>query len=466
MSRNLTPFVPEELKLDTSEQFLMGVQHRSQQKIVPSQGQSGPYSPKSDSQIEFQWTHGDATDFASTVLMCNVNFVTGTGGTVGDITINSASDLIDRIEFHVDGTEVISSVNTNVSLVQNALMYSEFTRDYFEREGQILLGWNAFKYGINNGSSGKARTYAIPLWSLHCGFSQTKIFPVLGSNVRLVLHLTPVAKALNIRSTLDDSYNLTNVYLLEDRLILSPDYKSALMAQVKSEEGFKIHYIDYDITPHNIVNANSQNLVVVNKHSNALTLMLLNDYLPSARADLQVAANGDESLKAQDCNPNQFVDIARRVSNATVECGSLRFTSLRGSESIVEHFMHLERANGTLGKPNNVGSYNYNMYHAGVARGVAADANKTLANPATNLAFSPLIFSLEKTMSSDVDMNIVNKGLSATDPMSSRDIEVKLVTSASALENRNLNSTKERLYSVLVYEKALVMKQGTILVED
>lgn len=466
MSRNLEPFVPEELKLDTSEQFLMGVQHRSQQKITPSQGQSGPYSPEGDNQIEFQWTHGDATDFASTVLMCNLAFTTS--GDVNDININTASDLIDRIEFYVDGTEVISSVNSNVSLVQNALMYSEFTRDYFEREGGILMGWNNFKFGINASTHGTERTYAIPLWSLHCGFSQTKVFPVLGSNVRLVLHLTPATKALNTRSTLTDSYKLSNVYLLEDRLILSPDYKSALMAQVKSEEGFKIHYIDYDITPHNIVNANSQKLVVVNKHSNALTLMLLNDFLPSARADLEVPTAGGNAvlLVGVESIPNMFVDIARRVSNATVECGSLRFTGLRGSESVVEHFMHLERANGTLGKPNNVGSYNYNMYLSGVPKGTTPSANHNLVNPSTNLCFSPLIFSLEKTMSSDVDMNIVNKGLSATDPMSSRDIDVVLTTNASALDNRPLDSTKERLFSVLVYEKALVMKQGMILVED
>lgn len=459
MSRNLEPFVPEELKLDTSEQFLMGVQHRSQQKITPSQGQSGPYSPEGDNQIEFQWTHGDATDFASTVLMCNLAFTTS--GTAGDININTASDLIDRIEFYVDGTEVLSSVNTNVSLVQNALMYSEFTRDYFNREGSVLLGWNVDLYNIGELTAGVARTYAIPLWSLHCGFSQTKVFPVLGSNVRLVLHLSPAVKALNARSTLTDSYQLSNVYLLEDRLILSPDYKSALMAQVKSEEGFKIHYIDYDITPHNIVNANTQNLVVVNKHSNALTLMLLNDYLPNERADVHT----DNTVNKGNANPNMFVDIARRVSNATVECGSLRFTGLRGSESIVEHFMHLERANGTLGKPNNVGSYNFVMYHSGAIKDPAS-ATKTLKNSAPVISFAPLIFSLEKTMSSDVDMNIVNKGLSATDPMSSRDIDVVLTTNASALDNRPLDSTKERLFSVLVYEKALCMKQGMILVED
>lgn len=459
MSRNLTPFVPEELKLDTSEQILMGVQQKVQNKIVPSQG-SNNYSYAGTNQIEFQWTHGDAVDLSTTLLYCTVSM------THANDRIRAVSDLVDKVEFYIDNTEVFTSTNNNLSMVQNLLMLSEFPKDYFEREGGVLMGWHS--QNVNTPDYGKARTYACPLWALHVGFSQTKIFPVLGSNLRMVLHLARPEQALSKRNALTDSYTLNNVYLMEDRLLLTPDYKKALMAQVKSAEGFKIYYTDFDITPQNITGAQNQTLVVRNEHSNALTLILFNQYLDAFRADVASGANaGDPDVisNTKICYPTLDTDLARRVSNLKVECGNLRFTGLNGSASDVEHFAHLERANGTLAKPHSVGCFTYDLYNTDITQKLVANdiqRAKDIANLNRSQNTAPLIVSLEKTMTSDIDVAIVNKGLSATDPNASRDIEVYMQFDA----NKELNQTRERLWSCLVYEKALVMRQGVIDKED
>jgi hypothetical protein len=466
MSRNLTPYVPEELKLDTSEQVLMGVQQRVQNKIVPSQG-SQNYSYDGNNQIEFQWTHGDACDLSTTLLYFTVAF---SGTTSANIRLRSASDIVDKVEFYIDNTEVFTSTNMNLSMVQNILMLSEFPKDYFEREGGVLMGWHS--QNVNNSDYGTARTYGVPLWAYHVGFSQTKIFPVLGSNLRLVLHLARPEVVLSVRTHISDNkYSLNNVFLMEDRLILTPDYKQALMAQVKSAEGFKIHYTDFDITPQNITGAQNQTLVVRNEHSNAVTLILFNQYLDSFRADIANGANplaDPDVYQLKTCYPTLDTDLARRVANLKVECGSLRFTGLNGSSSPVEHFSHLERANGTLAKPHSVGCFTWPVYNTNLTQnlvGANIQRAKTVANNAGLNEFqnsAPLIVSLEKTMSSDIDVAIVNKGLSSTDPMASRDIEVYMQFGAG----QELNQTRERLYSCLVYEKALVMKQGMIDKED
>lgn len=459
MSRNLTPYVPEELKLDTSEQVLMGVQQRVQNKIVPSQG-SQNYSYDGNNQIEFQWTHGDACDLSSTLLYFTVAF---SGTTPNNIRLRSASDIVDKVEFYIDNTEVFTSTNMNLSMVQNILMLSEFPKDYFEREGGVLMGWHS--QNVNKSNYGTARTYGVPLWAYHVGFSQTKIFPVLGSNLRLVLHLARPEVVLSVRTHISDNkYSLNNVFLMEDRLILTPDYKEALMAQVKSAEGFKIHYTDFDITPQNITGAQNQTLVVRNEHSNAVTLILFNQYLDGFRAD--IADNG--ALVDNTCYPTLDTDLARRVANLKVECGSLRFTGLNGSASSVEHFTHLERANGTLAKPHSVGCFTWPIYDTDIATNLSGEDIQRAKTGPNNAGLNlyqnsaPLIVSLEKTMSSDIDVAIVNKGLSSTDPMASRDIEVYMQFAT----NKELNQTRERLYSCLVYEKALVMKQGMIDKED
>lgn len=475
---NLPTFVPDELRLSSDDSYLLGVQQRQQQKIVPSQGSNG-YRYEGTNQIEFNWSHGDATDLATTMLVFTWKPTTGNNDTLdASASIAMASDVVDRVEFYIDSTEVLSSTNTEISKVQNILMFSEFPADYFEREGTMLMGHSSQLINPSHASDGNpvktlvpapssssdanGRVFCVPLWALHNGFAQAKVCPVLGSNMRIVLHLNPPYKVLNTRSGLGSSYKCDNVYLLEDRLILTPDYKSSLMSSIRSEEGFKINFVDYDINAHNITGSTTENLVVRNDHSNALSLILFNSYLPAWRADVSGGnvSEADVDFTNQASYPNMDIDLAVRTQNLKVECGSLRFTGLRGSESVAEHFSHLERANGSLAKASETGCFSYYNYASTVSASGKLP-NRRTGHLNTVVNFSPLVVSLEKTILADNDSSIVNRGLNSTDPMASRDIEVSLQL-ASGL---NLNNQRERLFSTIVYEKALVMRNGQITIE-
>jgi len=475
---NLPTFVPDELRLSSGDSYLLGVQQRQQNKIVPSQGSNG-YRHEATNQIEFNWSHGDATDLATTMLVFNWLATTGNNTTLDNLgSVSMASDVVDRVEFYIDSTEVLSSTNTEISRVQNILMFSEFPADYFQREGTMLMGHSSQlinpshnttdgDVGINTEvadssiSPAAGRVFCVPLWALHLGFAQAKVCPVLGANMRIVFHLNAPYKVLNTRTSAASSYVLNNVYLLEDRLLLTPDYKSSLLSAIRSQEGFKINFVDYDITPHNITGAGTENLVVRNDHSNTLSLVLFNSYLPNWRADI---SGGDitgtaGSFAVQACYPNFDVDLAVRVQNLKVECGNLRFTGLRGSESVTEHFSHLERANGSLAKASNTGCFEWYNYASNVAGKLPLRHGADHLNTVVN--FSPLVVSLEKTILADTDSSIVNRGLNSTDPMASRDIEVSLHFVAGG----QLNNQRERLFSALVYEKSLVMRNGQITIE-
>lgn len=468
MSDAPVPYVPAEMKLGDEEAFIAGIQNRKQVKIVPSQGSAGPYRPAGTNQIEFNWTHGEAVDLGSTVLYFKFTPVTAEGGDSVDTngSLSMASDIIDRIEFSIDRQEVINAVNRKLSVVQNILMLSEYNENYFENEGHVLMGHTSQcvnpSHDTTDGNgvvanalrASKARVYAVPLWALHAGFSTSKMLPVLGSGLNLVLHLNESAKVLHTRTNASASYKLENVYLMEDRLTLTPNYKQALMDRVRSNEGFKIHYIDYEVVSQNINDSDTQSLVVRNEHSNALTLILFNEYDNNFRADM----SGNVFEAVQPSYPNFDVDIAKRTENLRVECGTLAFTGLNGSSSIVEHFVHLERANGSLGLPNNTGVYNWDLFAGDTAGPLPIKLDKTLSNRFVN--FSPIMVSLEKTLTADSDTSIVNRGLSGLDAGSSRDIEVYL----KYANNQKLEKTKERLFSVLVYEKTLVMANGTVQV--
>lgn len=466
------PYTPAEMRLGDEEAFLVGIQNRKQQKINPSSGSAGPFRYEGTNQIEFQWTHSDGVDLGSTVLYFKWTPTTAANGDTLDASasLSQASDIFDRVEFTIDNTEVLNSTNRSLSVVQNILMFSEYNNDYFDREGRVLLGHTSQTINPTHDqtdgdgvvssklSASKSRVYGVPLWAIHVGFAAQKMVPVLGSNMRLVLHLNQPAKVLNTRDSINSAYKLENVYLMEDRLMLTPNYKEALMARVKSQEGYKIHYVDYEVVAHNVNDADTQSLVVRNEHSNALTLILFNEYDNLYRAD--VSGSDRTATRISPSYPSFDVDIAKRTSNLRVECGTLSFTGLNGSSSVVEHFVHLERANGSLGMPNSTGCYNWELF-AGDDKGALPERWDTANNINQVVNFSPIMVSLEKTLSADSDANIVNRGLSGLDPGSSRDIEVYLTYDT----NQKLLKTRERLFSVLVYEKTLVMANGTLQVQ-
>lgn len=442
------PFVPPELKLGDDTEYLVGVQKQSYVKITPNQGSSG-YTPSGTRQIEFNFNHGDATDFQQCYLKFDLEY------SDNNSNMTLVSDCVERIEMYVDSQEIFTTTSSESRKLINYLLLGEANKSWYDREAKMFLGGNIPT--LDDGSVGTggsqlvpqstSRGYVVPLWCIHPSFMMSRVFPVLGSQVRIVLHLAPAEKCLNVKFDANSTYTLNNVSLMDCRTILSPQYKSALMNQVNSPEGFKIHMIDFDIIAHQVVSASKQNLVVRNEHRNAQTLILYND-----RVSRPAGSNAHATHQTLHTN------IATRTKVLRVDCGSINFTGVNGSTSLAEHFAHLERANGTLSNIDQAGLYNFRLYSGNVGDMTASEHGGTDEN---RFAVSPLMVSLEKIQARDTDASIVNNGLSAVDLQASREIEVSVEANAGD----DLNASTERLYSGLVYEKVIALSNGMISVE-
>jgi hypothetical protein len=439
-------FVPASLKLGDDDNYLVGIQRQNFVRVNPNGGVSG-YTPAGTRQIEFNFNHGEATDFAHSYLQFDLALTAQTN-------MSLASDWISRVEFYVDSQEIFSTVGANSRKLINLLLLGEVNGDWYQREGKMLLGANlpvdrrgtagAEATADTTAPQSVSRTYVCPLWVAHPAFQMSKVFPVLGSQIRIVFHLEDAAKCLNVRVADGNTYTLNNVHLQECRVQLSPSYKQALMEQVNSAEGFKIQMIDFDIIAHTASASTSQNLVVRNEHRNAKTLVAFLD---------QVVGNGNRAgiANANATHIQYLCPLGNRTSLWRVDCGSINFTGVQGSISVSQHFAHLERANGSFASLEQSGLYDYDLY-AGSA------GNGTRSMPA-GWNCSPLMVSLEKMQSSDFDPSIGNNGLSAFDVNASRELEVRIDTTAA------LVPAEERLLTGLVYEKTVRLANGTISTE-
>lgn len=441
------PFVPPSMQLSDSSEYLVGVQKQQYVQVTPNQGSNG-YTPSGTRQIEFSYNHGEATDFAQTYLRFEVEY--------SDLSSNMTmvSDCIQRVEFYADSQEIFTTTSSDSRKLINYLLLAEANKSWYDREGKMFLG--ACIPTLDDGSVGtggsqlvpqaETRVYTIPLWVIHPSFMMSKIFPVLGSQLRIVFHLEDPNKCMNVKHTDSSTYTLNKVSLMDCRTILSPQYKSALMNQVNSEEGFKINMIDFDIISHQVQGGDKQNLIVRNEHRNAQSVYLYTDRVGRP-------AGSNEHAVHQTLQTN----LATRTKRLRVDCGSLNFTGVNGSRDLAEHFAHLERANGSLANFEQAGLYNFRLYSGNVTNMTASQHGGTGSN---RFAVSPLAVSLEKIQSPDTDVSIVNNGLSAVDLGSSREIEITL----EANSGDDLNPSQERLYSGLIYEKEVIFGGGSISV--
>ena len=449
------PFVPASLKLGDDEQYLVGVQRQNFVRINPNGGVSG-YSPATTRQVEFNWNHGEACDFAHSYLQFNIAY------SHNHTNMSLASDWISRVELYVDSQEIFTTTGAESRKLINLLLLGEVDGSWYKKEGKMFLGANlpvdadgtsgdeATPYTTAPQSGPQTtRDFVVPLWIVHPAFAMSKVFPVLGSQVRMVLHLADADRCLNVKGNANASYTINNCHLQECRVQLSPSYKQALMEQVNSQEGFAIHMIDFDTIAHQVANATSQQLVVRNEHRNAKTLVLFTD--PINRPAVDGSAN----------HITIHSPLATQTTLLRVDCGSINLTGVNGSTSLAQHFAHLERANGSFANLDQSGLYDYRLYY-----GAATNGSRPMETSGTGFnerwAASPLMVSLEKIQVSDFDPAISNNGLSAFDVNASRELEVRIDT-ANAMSNSGDGGS--RLLSALVYEKVVRLANGVLSTE-
>lgn len=430
--------LPSELQLADEEVYLGGVVRQDIIKQIPNQGANG-YTYSGTNQIEFNLQHSDAINLAQTYLEYHPKMDDASG------SLTWAPDVFSRVEVYLDGAEIINTATYDIRQICNYQMLCEANGDWFHKEGSVLCGFClprvSSNASVNNtipaqAISGTAgRKVCVPLWAIHPAFAMSRVMPILGSQLRIVLHLSEPQKVLDRVKDATTYYTIDDVALKESRVLLSPEYKQALMRQVNSAEGFKIRCIDFQVLSHNVSNTSTQNLVVRNDFRNAKSLWVYNQFI--TRAD----TGGNATHHAWKSN------LGHRTTELKATCGSVNLLGNTGSTSTAEHFVNLEKVCGTFANLNSSGAYNYHLY---------TDNNDDVSG---NFSVSPLAISLEKLQLSDLDVSVMNNGLSGTDDNYAREIYVDLTTSG------NMDNSAERLYTAMVFEKTINFSSGMVSVE-
>lgn len=433
----MTPFVPRELRLQPKEAYLAGLQYRSVRRQYPSSGQNG-YDAQNNT-IEFTFSESDGISLRDTVLQFKTSYFSNASQTTTDnsASVTSAIDLVDRVEFFVGSTSVVNTTTSKSRMLAHILMKNELSNDgWFKYVGKNLVGWNSF--GINSvdatNSAGVPvhagqRVYQVPLWCLHPAL-QTGNLPCLGESITIRLTLAPNS-VLSTRSAAASNYRLSDVELHVEKLLYEPDYKQSVMAQVAGSEGMVIPMVDYDVMQQQ--NNGSVDIAFTHRNQRANSLSM---YIWNAKKEAQRVDNDTKF------DPNLNIDIGSKVENLKVFSGDRMFVPVNGIKHPVELLGALERVAGGYAKED-TGTITFEEY-----------TGQNGSYP----TFAPIAVSLERTEIDDTDQTVVNRGLSAFDFGVDGDVQTQLKLS-SALANG------EELYSALVYEKALVMRDGAITVE-
>lgn len=435
----MTPFVPRELRLEPKESYLVGLQYKNVRRQYPNAGKNGYKSDNNT--IEFTWSEADGVSLMNTVLQFKASYFTNATQNTEDPSacVNSAMDFIDRVEFFVGSTSVLNTTTSRARMLSHILMKNELGKEWFEYAGKNLVGWNSRELnrvgdaptGANGGVPTHARggrTFQVPLWCIHPAFMNMQNVPVLGENLTVRLTLAQNS-ALSSRSGATSTYRLDNCELHVEQILYEPDYKQALMGQIAGSEGFKMQMIDYDIMQHQ--NTGSVDLAFTqrNQRNNALSMYIWNAGIAREASDLSYS------------DPNLTIDIGTKVENLKVYSGNRSFLPVNGISEPVELLGHLEKCSGGYAHED-TGIITWDEYTGVGGR-----------------PYAPIAVSLERTDIADTDTSVSNRGLSAMDYASSAEIQVQCKLSGAL-------GAGEELYSALVYEKALVMRDGEISIQE
>lgn len=445
-------FVPKSLKLAPKEAVLRGVQFRTQKRVVPAGGQGG-YTPNNN-QIEFLFTDGEGISLVDTAVRFKASFLYGVGPAAdASGSVVSGADFVERIEFYIGQTSILSTTVSRVRNVCNSLMKNELSEDWFKYAGKNLLGWGS--QNLNRDSDAVPgwngdRTYIVPLWCLHPALLAEHL-PVVGEQIRIVLTLAQPAACLSTRTNETSTYKLDDVELHVEHIQYEREYKQSLMSQMSGPEGFTVPMIDFDIQRQSLSSASALNFTQRNQRSNCLTLMIFNAKTNAGRRDKFDYGTGAVDTFEIRSDPTLHCDVGQLATNVHVFSGDRHFTPLNGVESQAELLSNLERVAGGFGKEDN-GTIGYDEY-----------THQTTKAAAKFCPHAPIMISLERTQMDDTDYQVMNRGLSAYDPLVDADIQVQLQLSAPA--NRALDNSRDEIYSCLVYEKTLVFADGAISVD-
>ena len=439
--------------------LLDSIVERRTDRAYPRTGQNATYT--ANSTIEFDMTSDQFIDLPTAVLHFTLSVTGGqtiaSGGGLPEVKsdevnalckVANATDVMNRFECYYNDSTV-ERQSSDASAWANVFLAYSANKSYLEHEGSVLLGLSNQVVNADRG----AGTYSVPL-ALVSGFFRMKYYlPMLGNRMRINIGLADDHFVLSKRAQSSCVYNITNVSLSYDTVIVQPQYRSEVIKAMASGEGFRIPYTSYLLNVNNPSQAGTQNFKISNNLSNALSLHMIYD--PPRLTSAPVGSQRDpEHLLNRECFPVAGFQTLR------VRSGTRQFTPSDDVRGYNELYISAEK---TINNLNDIGGSGFIDYKT-LTGGYTVDVD----SKAGTYGLAVMSVNLEKSV--EVDDAVINQGLSSMEAGATNEFDVRIEQSGAGTADAGIArggvfSPLGRILSNIVHKSALVFSNGSVSVE-
>jgi hypothetical protein len=354
--------------------------------------------------------------------------------------IATAIDFINEVSAFYNDTELFRTGNNN--FWTNHFLLHTANKTFLEGDLSVYAGYgNQF---INKFVSPNGKSFAIPLGLLDQFFNQQSFLPAFGNTLRLRFSLAPVVEVLSLVGNANNVYELNDVKVTCDTVVLKSDYAKALMDTMQNGV-IRMPYVAIETGRMNLAANTVNNLKYLFNFSNLLSVFLARN-----QTDVKKVEAGKHVLYCQ------TADTTRLLKSFKIRTGSNYLVNPNGVNQ-VEAYLELQKSLGDLGLAAMDGKGLVDRQHYLEAE-YKVEADPAGANT-DKYPCSILGVNCEKVIQPDDDSSAaINAGLSSVSNGSTNELIITYETTAAPSE-------KDEMFIALVHRRALVFEKGAYVVE-
>lgn len=424
-------YLDDQLMFQLSPTILESIQGFKNHRHIPAQ--SAPYT--SGKEVVIEWTHSQLMDAKNSFIAFDVVTSDASGA-----NINNAIDFFERIKFEINSTPV-DEFTRNANDWNNIIMAYSANDSYAEREANALFGYvspHLRRSGANNTSSftstwlsTTARRFVVPLPLLLSIFRCRNYLPVMNQKYRLTLTFGTELKVLSHRVNTATTYSVSNLYLFERRVDLTPAYWSAMWNAMTGEQGLRIPYTSIDPQVYTADGGSTERIRLTHNFGNLASILV-------ARNDI-ASKTAEASKHTAYCQSYPLTEL----SKFQVKINGVNMLVDDGLNGFAENYVETKKVFGMLNDLGGVGIIDYKAYSSGYTKNTDLTAG--------TYGMCVLGCDLQKVVAGD-DVPL-NAGVSADN---GNIVEVELQVSTP------LVAGDDELLVGLVHQRAVVMKRGSV----
>lgn len=367
---------------------------RQTQEYYPISGRDGI---KPGNTISFVVSSDMSWDPSSTVVYYTPSIHDSSGADVTataghEAYINNAADAFNGINTKYQYKDMQMN-NKYMNVFSNQFISMTANDSWTEREGTVMTGYNHPALGKSGVASHTRanREFGVPLCLLHGLFRVWSYVPLVGGKVEIILTIAPELEFLSRREDVDDTFQLNNVRLQTDIMVMDGHYRNDIMTLMKGK-GFQIPFVDYFITRVPADAGTKQQISIRRKFLNALSLFVLRNNVSDKVANDGVHTAYCQSFPIQDKGFKSF----------TVRSGTNYYTPSTGIKSLTEMYAATEKSVNRLCDLDGTGIIGWDTLNGTYVQ-------STNFTNMSNYGAALLGCSLEKT--TEMDGTLMNNGL-------------------------------------------------------